>query len=241
MNYFRARVGMDQEGVVEKVLTSPFDYRKNSLIYVPKNIPIIQGSATDDNSVSMFATEIAALTAISGGRAMVLCTSFAMLRKLVPLLRERCDGLDVVAQGEDLQRHQMVERLKANPKTILVGSDASFGQGIDLRGDVLQLVVIVRIPFPNPLNPIVEARCDQLGQRWFMDYSVPEAVTSFKQSFGRLIRSSTDIGCVAIMDSRVVRKPYGRIFLSSLPATPICYDIPSVEEFFVGRRNHRGE
>jgi ATP-dependent DNA helicase DinG len=142
-------------------------------------------------------------------------------------------------QGEEggPERHQMVEELKRNPRSVICGV-ASFWQGVDLPGDALQLVIVTKVPFPSPGDPLFEAKSERIDAvrpgtfRSFNMLSVPEAVIRLKQGFGRLIRTSTDWGVVAILDSRVITKRYGSTMLGSLPRTPIKYSLGDVAEFF---------
>lgn len=238
MKFVKSKLGADESQ--ELVLASPFDYVKNALIYIANDIPeppkMGGPSAAYDNAIL---DRCADLLKISNGRAMVLCTSNFQMKALGAGLRALLPELKVMIQSEEggPERHQMVEELRRNPRSVIVGV-ASMWQGVDISGDALQLVIITKIPFPSPADPLFEARCEVVDAvrpntfRAFNLLSVPEAVIKLKQGFGRLIRTNTDWGVVAILDSRVITKRYGKTMIESLPRTYIKYGIGDVAEFF---------
>ncbi|MBX3440233.1 MAG: helicase, partial [Planctomycetaceae bacterium] len=164
----------------------------------------------------------------TGGRAFVLFTSYHMLRACASRLTSWCasQNLLLLCQGEGAQRSALLERFKREDRAVLFGTE-SFWQGVDVPGDALQNVIITKLPFSVPDHPLLEARVErikELGGNPFLEYQVPEAVIKLRQGFGRLIRTRQDTGQVVILDPRIRTKPYGRIFLASLPECTILHD-----------------
>ena len=162
------------------------------------------------------------------GRAFVLFTSYEMMRRaaseLTPWLAEQ--DLALYSQADGLPRHEMLERFKSNPRSVLFGAD-SFWQGVDVPGDALQNVIITKLPFSVPDQPLLQARLEAIRKRGgnpFMEYQVPEAAIRLKQGFGRLIRSQQDRGIVVLLDPRVRTKRYGQILLESLPECEVVIE-----------------
>jgi len=157
----------------------------------------------------------------SNGGAFVLFTSYKMLIEAANRLKDRIEsaGFPLLVQGQNAPRKILLERFRASENAVLFGT-ASFWQGIDVQGDALRNVIIVKLPFAVPDEPIVEARLETIqreGGNPFMEYSVPEAIIKLKQGVGRLIRSKSDRGIVVLLDSRVTTKRYGKMFLEALP------------------------
>ncbi|MEO8935311.1 MAG: ATP-dependent DNA helicase [Burkholderiaceae bacterium] len=215
-DHFTAQLGLSSADA--KSWPSPFDYAKQGLLYLPEGLP-------DPMSPRYTASVVDAawpLIRAAGGRTFVLCTTLRAVRTAGDLLRERLkeEGLDfpLLQQGEG-SRSELLERFRRAGNAVLVGSQ-SFWEGIDVRGKALSLVVIDKLPFAPPDDPVLAARLDALAKRGgnpFMDYQLPTAVISLKQGAGRLIRDETDRGVLMICDPRLVTKPYGRRIWQSLP------------------------
>lgn len=212
---------------------SPFDYAKNALLYAPQDMP-------DPNSpFYQEAVAEAAWLAIraAGGRAFVLCTSLRAMRRIRELLQEKLQkaalDLPLLMQGEG-SKTELLDRFRQLGNAILVASQ-SFWEGVDVRGEALSLVVIDKLPFAPPDDPVLSARIDSLrasGRNAFMEYQLPQAVISMKQGAGRLIRDEDDRGVLMICDPRLTGKPYGKAIWRSLPPMRRTREIGEVEAFF---------
>lgn len=239
MKFIKEKMGAD--AATELVLASPFDYVNNAMIYIGHDLPEAKGNGIDPAYYNAMVNRTCELLKITQGRAMVLCTSNQSMKTLGQRLCSLLPDLKIMIQNEDMERHQMVEELKRNPRSVIVGV-ASMWQGVDVPGDALQLVIVTKLPFPNVGDPLFEARCERIDAvrpgtfRSFNKISVPETIIKLKQGFGRLIRTSTDYGCVAILDTRVITKRYGSTILGSLPRTHIKYGLSEVSDFFRLRR-----
>ncbi|HEX5469808.1 MAG TPA: ATP-dependent DNA helicase [Gaiellaceae bacterium] len=224
--FVRSRLGLADAR--ELVLPSPFDYREQALVYVPARLPEPRSPGYFDR----LGEEIVALCRLSAGRALVLTSSYRALDELV----ERCAGrLDfpVLRQG-DAPRERLLERFRADVDSILFAT-STFWQGVDIQGESLSLLVIDKLPFAAPGDPLVEARCERIARQggdWFGDYALPAAVLQLRQGFGRLIRGHADEGVVAILDPRLRTRSYGRRFLEALPPAPVVSELTAVAGFF---------
>lgn len=217
--FIRRRTGLDRlpaGRVLENILESPYDYAGRVMLGIPNDLP--------DPAASGFAGALGDLilqaVTLTGGNTFVLFTSYALMtaahRQLEsPLLLQ---GITVLRQGQ-MNRHQLLEEFRTRGRTVLLAVD-SFWEGVDVKGEALQCVIIPKLPFQVPSEPLVEARLEKIrkeGGNPFYDYSIPHAVIKLKQGFGRLIRSHQDWGLVVICDKRVLTKSYGARFLASLP------------------------
>ncbi|MDR1898487.1 MAG: ATP-dependent DNA helicase DinG [Treponema sp.] len=207
---------------LQGVFPSPFPYAAAVLLAVPRDSPLPE----EENYGSFVDRAAAALAAAAGGSALILFTSYQSLRSAydaaLPELQSR--GIRCLRQGED-DRTRLLQRFLADEHSVLFATD-SFWEGVDAPGDTLRLVILCRLPFRTPNDPVFEARREAVergGGSAFMDLSLPESVMKFKQGFGRLMRRSSDHGVVAVLDGRILRKRYGGFFLSSLPETKKCF------------------
>jgi ATP-dependent DNA helicase DinG len=229
--FLRTRIGLDEAREVS--LPSPYNYREQALLYVPRVFPEPRSAEYDVR----LAEEVLALCRLSEGRALVLTTSYRQLESLAERLASRIP-YPVLVQG-DAPRERLLERFRAEVDSVLIATQ-TFWQGVDVQGESLSLLVIDKLPFAAPSDPLVEARCERIargGGDWFGEYAVPSAVLQLGQGFGRLIRSHEDSGVVAILDPRLRTRGYGRRFLEALPPAPLVGDLGSVAAFLgVGTR-----
>lgn len=223
--HFAEQIGA--EDAQELILESPFDYQRNALLYLPNT----QYEPNHPAYLQAIAENIEAVIRSAGGGAFVLCTSINAVNYLSNHLRGRLEQ-QVLAQGE-ASRHLLLEQFRDDGHAVLVGT-SSFWEGVDVRGPALRLVIIDRLPFAHPGDPIMKARLDTIrkqGGNPFSDYQVPQAVISLKQGVGRLIRDTGDRGVIMLCDPRINSKSYGRIFLNSLPDMPQTRSLSEVTDF----------
>ncbi len=224
---------MGLEGAESAFWDSPFDYGKQALLYAPTGLP-------DPNNYAFTEAVVKAAFPVlkaSGGRAFFLCTSLRAMRRTHELLTEQLEraGLDfpLLIQGEG-SKNELLERFRRLGNAILVGSQ-SFWEGVDVRGEALSLVVIDKLPFAPPDDPVLSARIERMkteGKNAFMDYQLPRAVINVKQGAGRLIRDETDRGVLMICDPRLITKPYGKRVWRSLPPMKRTRALDDVLAFF---------
>jgi ATP-dependent DNA helicase DinG len=224
-SYIDNRLGVPDEGVTHLQVGSPFNFRERAQIVIPDVPEPPKGGGASEDYDRRINEEVTAAIKRSRGGTFVLFTSFFQLRRVYDAIRAPLEfqGFTVLRQGDGLSRGRMLERFKDGEKMVLFGVE-TFWQGVDVPGDALTTVILVRLPFPVPSDPLVAARMEDVernGGSDFNDYMVPEATIKLRQGFGRLIRRKDDYGTVVILDSRVVRKAYGKRILKALPDCPI--------------------
>ncbi len=224
-DYIRQRLGVDH--AKERTLPPEFDYPKQAMLYLPRKMPDVR----DTGFASKAADEIVQLLEHSQGRAFCLFTSYAQMNELFERVRPRV-SFPLLLQGT-APRSALLERFK-NTEAAVLFATASFWQGVDVPGEQLSCVIVDRLPFAVPSDPIVASRVAALqedGRNAFAEFQVPQAVLSLKQGFGRLIRTKTDHGVLALLDTRIQRMPYGKIFLESLPRYRVTHELTDVGRF----------
>ena len=240
-DYFKQRMGMTAGGeldtpreefpIRELILPAVFDYPEQCLLYVPKRMPDPRAESFTDDCT----TVIKYLLEQSRGRAFVLFTSYNNLNIVHGNLVDELD-YTVLKQGER-PRNELLEEFRADSSSVLFAT-SSFWEGVDVEGEALSMVIIDKLPFGNPSDPLTAARhrlLEARGKNPFMEFTVPEAALSLKQGFGRLIRSRSDVGVVAILDSRLAHKRYGDYFLKSLPPAPVVWRAAEVRDWWAER------
>ena len=224
--YVRGRLGIDR--ACELQVPSEFDFREQAILYLPRRMP----SPNHPEFADAVASEVRALLDVTEGRAFVLFTSYANLEAVRTRIEPVCP-YPVLAQGT-APRSVLLREFRATPNAVLLAT-SSFWQGVDVVGDALSCVVIDKLPFASPGDPLVAARMDQISENGgnpFADYQVPLAILTLLQGLGRLIRHRSDRGVLALLDPRLRTRGYGRRFLDSLPPAPVTHDLAEVHRFF---------
>ena len=227
--YLRHR--LNAEDANELVVGSPFDYETASLVYIASDIPEPSDYNGHQRAVEAALTTVAKA---SGGRMLALFTSYSQLQRtsdrISPVLAQ--DDIQVYEQGEGASANMLLETFRKTERAVLLGTRA-FWEGVDVPGDALSVLMIVKLPFDVPSDPIIAARSETFEDP-FYQYALPEAILRFRQGFGRLIRTQTDRGVVAVLDKRVLTKRYGRLFIDSLPNCTfkqgLLADLPKLTE-----------
>lgn len=227
-DFFARRLGLEGPQTETATIESSFDYGEQALLYLPSAMP----EPREATFVERVVQEVRTLTRITAGRAFVLFTSYANLNQVCRALRED-DEWPLFVQGEG-SKAALVERFRRTPRAVLLGT-TSFWHGVDVPGDALSLVVVDKLPFGVPSDPLTAARIAKIREESgnpFLDYQVPLAVLELKQGLGRLLRSASDRGILAVLDPRLTTRRYGRVFLESLPPFRRTRDVRQCQVFF---------
>lgn len=225
-SFIKERLGITD--FKEMLIGSPFDYKRQSLLYLDKELP----SPDKENNATFQQKSLKVIEGLinaSRGRALVLFTSYSHLRFVSENIK-----IDYLFKSQgDMPPSKLIQWFKKTPNSVLLAT-VTFWQGIDIKGEKLSLVVIVKMPFGLPGDPVYDERCRRLGERWFTDLALPSAILLLRQGFGRLIRGADDYGVVAILDTRLITSSYGSTIVSSLPEMDIGHSIKKVKRFFDG-------
>ncbi len=224
-SFVKSRLGLEE--AAELIVPSHFDFKNQAILYIPRNIP----EPREEGWVRHACKELETILEASDGRAFLLFTSYSQMEQVYGELKNRL-RFPLLIQGE-MSKSGLLEAFRATPNAVLFGT-SSFWQGVDVQGEQLSCVVIDKLPFSVPSDPVVAARIAQInetGGNAFYDYQIPTATILLKQGLGRLIRSRTDRGILALLDKRIVTKSYGRMFLRSLPPAPLIHDSTKMRNF----------
>jgi ATP-dependent DNA helicase DinG len=224
--YFKSRLGIHEANQVR--VPSEFDYARQALLYLPRRVPSPKSPAFS----AAAAREVIEILTRTRGRAFVLFTSYAMLRSVQPFV-EMSLPFPILVQGT-APRSTLLEQFRSTPNAVLLAT-SSFWQGVDVVGEALSCVIVDKLPFASPGDPITAARIESIrasGGDAFADYQVPLAILALQQGLGRLIRHRSDRGVLAVLDPRLRTMGYGRRFLDSLPPAPVTQELAAVEQFF---------
>jgi ATP-dependent DNA helicase DinG len=228
-DFFKYRFNLPAE-TPTLTLSSPFDYQKNTILYVPEHMP-----GVNDRSYSQaFLEETVNLLKLSKGRALILFTSISRMKEVAAEIQSLLPW--TVLMQSQKPKNDLLDLFKMDINSVLLAT-LSFWQGIDVPGESLSVVIIDRLPFTRPNQPLFKGRCRMVRERGlndFMDYSIPEMTLTLRQGLGRLLRSNTDRGLLAIFDNRVTKSRYGSIILKSLPPSPLIKDSSKIKKFLKG-------
>ncbi|MFK7855696.1 MAG: ATP-dependent DNA helicase [Granulosicoccus sp.] len=225
-SHFKSQLGLIDSKELQ--VDSPFDYRHNALLYLPQNLPEPQAAGYTAQLIQMILPVLEA----SVGRAFLLFTSYRAMHEASRLLEGIID-YPILMQGQ-MPKRELIEAFQSVGNAVLLGT-SSFWEGVDVRGEALSLVVIDKLPFGSPGDPVMSARIDhmkQAGGNPFFEFQIPQAAIALKQGVGRLIRDVTDSGVLVLCDPRIRSRHYGEVFITSLPPMPITRDITEVQEFY---------
>lgn len=232
--HFAGRLGLQE--LAAHTWPSPFNFRRQAMLCIPEGMP----DPRSDGYTERVVGAALALIELTHGRAFMLFTSYRALNIAAPLVRSAV-AWPVLVQGE-APRSELLERFRTMPNAVLLGT-SSFWEGVDVRGQALTCVIIDKLPFAAPDDPVLQARMQKLeqeGMNPFMDYQVPEAVISLRQGIGRLIRDERDFGVLMICDPRLLSRPYGKVFLRSLPAMDCVRSLEPVRAFLAAHESAAG-
>ncbi|MEH7301539.1 ATP-dependent DNA helicase DinG [Neobacillus drentensis] len=224
-DYMMKEIGMDSDSPIQMTIPSPFEYNKQVQLFIPEDLPEVNTVTLDDYVIAI-TEHIITIAEATKGRMLILFTAYDMLKKTYELIKESgfLDEFVLIAQGiTSGSRTRLTRNFQRYDKAILFGT-SSFWEGVDIPGEDLSCLVIVRLPFSPPDEPLTEAKCQLIAQGGgnpFSEYSLPEAILRFKQGFGRLIRTENDRGVMFVFDKRIITTKYGKSFLQSIPSVPI--------------------
>jgi len=230
ISHFKTNLGIDEAD--ELLVDSPFDYQHNAMLYLPEGLPEPQHPGYTHAAMQAVLPIIEA----SNGRTFLLFTSYRALNEAQRFLEGQFD-YPILTQGQ-MPKRELLEAFQSLGNAVLLGT-SSFWEGVDVRGEALSVVVIDKLPFGSPGDPVMGARIDhmkQAGGNPFFEYQLPQAAIALKQGVGRLIRDVTDRGVLVLCDPRIRTKHYGEVFINSLPPMPITRDLHEIENFFKQER-----
>lgn len=229
-DYIKGRLGLNE--TIEGIYPSHFDFKSRALLYIPRDLPL----PSAPHFPTTIAKRILEILARTRGRALVLFTSYHNLNTVHAIIKDKIPY--VVHRQGDAPRSLLLDAFREDVHSVLLAT-GSFWQGVDVPGEALSCVIIDKLPFDSPGDPLVAARIDSIKSRGgnsFFEYQVPAAIISLKQGLGRLIRKATDRGVLSILDRRILQSRYGKLFLESLPEMPITHELAAITRFFEQRK-----